>query len=186
MGLADYPRGLTVNAAESLITRGYKEHMWHHFQSKFFFPEAFVKAHPEILQELFQTFWDNAPKLEPYLEHVIARNRHETGDYLSSITTPTLCLVGSEDKVDADTGNSRGHHLSICATISKARKWKSSKAAATAFSGRSRRRPTGLFVNGWTATDAFKPFQQFKAVQTVRFGQRVLLLQALQLAESAL
>ena len=61
MGLPDYPRGLTVNAAESLITRGYKEHMWHHFQSKFFFPGAFVKAHPEILQELFQTFWDNAP-----------------------------------------------------------------------------------------------------------------------------
>ncbi|MGZ8531621.1 MAG: alpha/beta fold hydrolase, partial [Candidatus Binatia bacterium] len=105
MGLPDYPRGLTVNASDSLITRGYKEHMWHHFQSKFFFPEAFVKAHPEVLTELFKTFWDNAPKIEPYLEHVIARNRHETGEYLSKITTPTLCIVGSEDKVDADTGN---------------------------------------------------------------------------------
>lgn len=105
MGLPDYPRGLTVNATESLITRGYKEHMWHHFQSKFFFPEAFVKAHPEVLAELFAAFWDNAPKLEPYLEHVIARNRHETGEYLHKITCPTLCIVGSEDKVDADTGN---------------------------------------------------------------------------------
>jgi pimeloyl-ACP methyl ester carboxylesterase len=105
MGLLDYPRGLTVNASESLITRGYKEHMWHHFQSQFFFPEDFVKAHPEVLRELFKAFWDNAPKIEPYLEHVIARNRHETGAYLEQITTPTLCLVGSEDKVDADTGN---------------------------------------------------------------------------------
>jgi pimeloyl-ACP methyl ester carboxylesterase len=62
MGLPDYPRGLTANACESLIRRGYREHMWHHFQSKFFFPEAFVKAQPEVLTELFKAFWDNAPK----------------------------------------------------------------------------------------------------------------------------
>jgi pimeloyl-ACP methyl ester carboxylesterase len=105
MGLADYPRGLTANTCESLITRGYREHMWYHFQSKFFFPETFVKAHPEVLTDLFKAFWDNAPKIEPYLRHVIARNQHETGDYLHQITTPTLCLVGSEDGVDADTGN---------------------------------------------------------------------------------
>jgi len=105
MGLSDYPRGLTVNAAESLISRGYKEHMWHHFQSKFFFPEEFVNAHPDVLATLFKTFWDDAPKLEPYLCHVIARNQHETGAYLHKITAPTLCVVGSEDKVDADTGN---------------------------------------------------------------------------------
>ena len=48
---------------------------------------------------------NNAPKIEPYLWHVIARNQHETGEYLHQIATPTLCLVGSEDKVDADTGN---------------------------------------------------------------------------------
>lgn len=105
MGLPDYPRGLTVNAAESLISRGYKEHMWHHFQSKFFFPEEFVKSNREVLQELFKTFWDHAPKLEPYLNHVVARNQHETGEFLHKIKAPTLCLVGSEDKIDADTGN---------------------------------------------------------------------------------
>lgn len=105
MGLPDYPRGLTVNAAESLINRGYKEHMRHHFQSRFFFPEEFVRAHPDVLATLFKAFWDNAPKLEPYLCHVIARNQHETGAYLQKITAPTLCVVGSEDKVDADTGN---------------------------------------------------------------------------------
>ena len=105
MGMPDYPRGLTVNAAESLITRGYKEHMWHHFQSKFFFPEAFVKGNPKLLEILFNAFWDNAPKLKPYLHHVIARNRHETGAFLHKINIPTLCLVGSEDRVDADTGN---------------------------------------------------------------------------------
>ena len=105
MGLLDYPRGLTANTCESLITRGYREHMWHHFQSKFFFPEPFVKANPEVLTELFKAFWENAPKIEAYLWHVIARNQHETGEYLDRITAPTLCLVGSEDRVDADTGN---------------------------------------------------------------------------------
>jgi pimeloyl-ACP methyl ester carboxylesterase len=105
MGSPDYPRGLTVNAVESLISRGYKEHMRHHFESKFFFPEAFVKAQPEVLNELFQVFWDNAPKIEPYLEHVIARNRHETGELLEKIAVPTLCIVGGEDKAESDTGN---------------------------------------------------------------------------------
>ena len=105
MGLPNYPRGLTVNTCESLITRGYKEHIWHHFQSKFFFPEEFVQAHPEVLQALFKAFWENRPKLESYLNHVIARNQHESGEYLHKITTPTFCIVGSEDKVDADTGN---------------------------------------------------------------------------------
>ncbi|MDH3446154.1 MAG: alpha/beta hydrolase [Deltaproteobacteria bacterium] len=105
MGSPDYPRGLTVNACESLISRGYKEHIWLHFQSKFFFPEDFVNANRKVLEELFKSFWDYAPKIEPYMCHVIARNQHETGDYLHKITAPTLCLVGSEDQVDADTGN---------------------------------------------------------------------------------
>lgn len=105
MGFPDYPRGLTVNTVEGLITRGYKEHMRHHFESKFFFPEAFVKAHPEVLDKLFNVFWQNAPKIEPYLEHVIARNRHETGELLEQIRVPTLCVVGGDDKAESDTGN---------------------------------------------------------------------------------
>lgn len=105
MGSPDYPRGLTANTVEGLVGHGYKAHMRHHFESKFFFPEAFVKAHPEILDELFKVFWENAPKIEPYLEHVIARNRHETGELLHKIAVPTLCIVGGEDKAESDTGN---------------------------------------------------------------------------------
>jgi pimeloyl-ACP methyl ester carboxylesterase len=54
---------------------------------------------------LFKSFWDNRPQLDAYLRHVIARNQHETGELLDKITTPTLVLVGGEDKADADTGN---------------------------------------------------------------------------------
>ena len=105
MGNPDYPRWLTVNSLKSMIEKGYKEHMWSHFNSHFFFPPEFVKAHPEVLETLFKTFWENRPQLDAYLRHVVARNQHETGEFLDKITTPTLILVGGEDKADADTGN---------------------------------------------------------------------------------
>lgn len=105
MAKPDYPRWLTLHTLESLIEKGYREHMWSHFQSRFFFPPEFVKAHPEVLESLFKTFWQNRPDIDPYLRHVIARNQHETGELLHKINVPTLVLVGSEDKADSDTGN---------------------------------------------------------------------------------
>jgi hypothetical protein len=47
MGNPDYPRWLTVNSLKSMIEKGYEEHMRSHFNSHFFFPSEFVKAHPK-------------------------------------------------------------------------------------------------------------------------------------------
>lgn len=105
MGNPEYPRWLTLHSLESMIEKGYKEHIRSHFKSSFFFPPDFVKRRPEVVDWLFQAFWENRPMLKPYLRHVIARNQHETGESLNKINTPTLVLVASEDKVDADTGN---------------------------------------------------------------------------------
>jgi pimeloyl-ACP methyl ester carboxylesterase len=105
MSKPDYPRWLTLDSLKSMIEKGYKEYMAGHFQSRFFFPPEFVKARPDVLETLFKTFWDHRPQLDPYLRHVIARNQHETGDLLHKITTPTLVLVGGEDKAASDTGN---------------------------------------------------------------------------------
>lgn len=105
MGMPQYPRWLTLRSLESLIEKGYQEHIRSHFKSSFFFPPDFVKARPEVVDWLFQAFWEHRPMLKPYLRHVIARNQHETGEWLSRISAPTLVLVGSEDRVDADTGN---------------------------------------------------------------------------------
>src|SRR5688572_11488085 len=105
MGNPEYPRWLTVDSLKSMIEKGYKEHMLSHFKSRFFFPPEFVKSHPEVLETLFKSFWDNRPQLDPYLRHVIARNQHETGELLDKINTPTLVLVGDDDKADADTSN---------------------------------------------------------------------------------
>ena len=66
MGNPEYPRWLTVNSLKSMIEKGYKEHMLSHFKSRFFFPPEFVQAHPEVLEELFTTFWDNRPQLDPF------------------------------------------------------------------------------------------------------------------------
>jgi pimeloyl-ACP methyl ester carboxylesterase len=108
MGNPEYPRWLTLHSLQSMIEKGYKEYMWSHFLSPFFFPPEFVKTHPEILERLFKSFWDSRPMLKPYLHHVIARNQHEAGYHLARIAAPTLVIVGGEDKANADTGN---HYL---------------------------------------------------------------------------
>ena len=86
-------------SALRLVEKGYKEYMWGHFQSRFFFPPEYVKARPDVLETLFKTFWDHRPQLDPYLRHVIARNQHETGNLLHKITTPTLVLHGTRDRI---------------------------------------------------------------------------------------
>jgi pimeloyl-ACP methyl ester carboxylesterase len=105
MGRDDYPRWLTLHNVQSLIEVGYKEHMRRHFRSSFFFPTHYVQQHSEVIDRLFETFWEHRPMLKPYLRHVIARNQHETGDLLHKISAPTLVLVGSEDKAQSDTGS---------------------------------------------------------------------------------
>lgn len=105
MGLPDYPRGLALHSVQSMIEKGYEEHLRQHMRSDFFFPARFVKEHPEVVERLFRAFWEHRPHLGPYLRHVIARNHHETGDFLRQISVPTLVLVGSEDLAESDTGN---------------------------------------------------------------------------------
>ena len=105
MGLGDYPRGLTLHSVESLIEKGYEQHMHQHFKSNFFFPAQYVQEHSEVVERLFKAFWEHRPLLGPYLRHVIARNQHETGELLHKISVPTLVLVGSEDKAQSDTGS---------------------------------------------------------------------------------
>jgi pimeloyl-ACP methyl ester carboxylesterase len=63
MGKADYPRWLTLHSLQSLIEKGYREHMLSHFQSQFFFPPEFIREHPEVLERLFKSFWENRPQL---------------------------------------------------------------------------------------------------------------------------
>lgn len=105
MGNKEYHRGLAPHSVERMIEGGYEGYMREHFKSSFFFPSWFVKEHPEVVEKLFQAFWENRPPLRPYLRHVIARNQHETGDLLHKVSVPTLVLVGSEDRAPSDTGD---------------------------------------------------------------------------------
>lgn len=105
MGDPDYPRGLALHSMQSMIENGYEEHMRRHMRSAFFFPPRFVEEQPQVVERLFQAFWQRRPQLRPYLLHVIARNQHETGELLGRITAPTLVLVGGEDSAHSDTGN---------------------------------------------------------------------------------
>ena len=63
MGKPDYPRWLTLDSLKSMIEKGYKEYMWGHFQSRFFFPPDYVKARPDVLETLFKKFLGPSPAI---------------------------------------------------------------------------------------------------------------------------
>jgi pimeloyl-ACP methyl ester carboxylesterase len=106
-GRENYPRALTVGTVASLVEKGYARHIREHFQSPFFFTPTYVREHADVIEQLYQMFWEHRPQLRPYLRHVIARMQHETGERLREIAVPTLVLVGGEDRdeVHSDTGN---------------------------------------------------------------------------------
>jgi len=81
---------------------------------------------------------------------VIARNRDETAAYLDEITTPTLCLVGSEDKVDPDTGN----HVLITEPAGPYQRRRGYRRLRPLFLAEAGRKPIGLSTAGSRATDA--------------------------------
>ena len=97
-------RGIPVHTAEALIERGYEGYMRAHIADTFFTPE-FVERSPDIVSELVASFWDNRPSLRNYLEHVSARQRHQTAERLGDISHPCLLLVGDADTHMGGTGS---------------------------------------------------------------------------------
>ena len=97
-------RGIPVVTAENLIERGYEGYMASHIAATFF-TEDFVAQHPDVVDELVRSFWDNRPSLHDYLEHVTARQQHQTAERLTQISAPALVLVGDEDTGARGTGS---------------------------------------------------------------------------------
>jgi pimeloyl-ACP methyl ester carboxylesterase len=97
-------RGIPVHAAKEMIELGYERYMREHIRDTFFTPE-FVRAHPERVAWLHDTFWAHRPDLENYLRHVLARQEHQTADRLGDIATPTLVMIGDRDTQIMGTGS---------------------------------------------------------------------------------
>ena len=74
-------RGIPVVTAQSLIELGYEKYMADHIEETFFTAD-FASSHPDVVQSLVRSFWEHRPSLRDYLEHITARQQHQTAERL--------------------------------------------------------------------------------------------------------
>ena len=103
--LADYPRGVPLDAAYEMISKGYEKYQHDHWGPGFMFSDEFMKAHPDVVKQFQDLIVDEVPPLKCYLRHVVARQCHETTDIVHNIKVPTLVIVGSKDTHEGGTGS---------------------------------------------------------------------------------
>jgi pimeloyl-ACP methyl ester carboxylesterase len=113
-----YPRGLALNTVMEIIEKGFGQYYIDHYATDpFMFSDAYIAAHPEIIQQRAESAKDGTPALKPYLRHVIARQEHETTALLPQITTPTLVIHGDADK---ESGGVEGaSHIDSALTLAR-------------------------------------------------------------------
>jgi pimeloyl-ACP methyl ester carboxylesterase len=87
-----------------MIEHGYRGYMETHIEATFFTPE-FAAADPERVRWLVDAFWQHRPSVRDYLQHMSARQNHDTSARLGDITVPTLVLVGDADVRKGPTGS---------------------------------------------------------------------------------
>lgn len=98
-------RGIPVHVAVKMVEKGYERYMREHLSSEFFFSAEFRAQHPERIEEHIEQYFRYPTPLVNYLNHVVARQTHQTLDLLSNITAPTLVIVGENDTATIATGN---------------------------------------------------------------------------------
>jgi pimeloyl-ACP methyl ester carboxylesterase len=103
--LTDYPRGVPLDAAYEMISKGYEKYQHDHWGPGFMFSDEFMKSHPEVVKQFQDLIVDEVPPLKCYLRHVVARQCHETTDIVQNIKAPTLVIVGSKDTHEGGTGS---------------------------------------------------------------------------------
>jgi pimeloyl-ACP methyl ester carboxylesterase len=103
-GNPNQPAGLPLGAMTAMIEHGYRGYMETHIEATFFTPE-FAASDPERVRWLVDAFWDHRPSVRNYLQHMSARQNHDTSARLADITVPTLVLVGDRDVRKGPTGS---------------------------------------------------------------------------------
>jgi pimeloyl-ACP methyl ester carboxylesterase len=103
-GNPDQPVGLPLSAMTAMIEQGYRGYMEAHIEATFFTSE-FAAANPDRVRWLVDAFWEHRPSVRNYLQHMSARQNHDTGSLLGQITVPTLVLVGEADVRKGPTGS---------------------------------------------------------------------------------
>lgn len=95
-GASHNTRGIPLMMCLELTEKGYERYARDH-AIRIGYTKAFVKAHPEQVEEFLKVRLADLPSLEVYLRVVIARQEHDTLDRLKDIQVPTLLLVGDDE-----------------------------------------------------------------------------------------
>lgn len=98
-------RGVPLYTAEGLVEKGYERYIREHVRGPFFFTPEFANSQPTVVQQLADSFRENRPSLRTYLQHVVARQQHQTAERLHEITAKTLVIVGDDDRFTGGTGS---------------------------------------------------------------------------------
>jgi pimeloyl-ACP methyl ester carboxylesterase len=104
--------GIPLGLAVRLIEHGYGPDYWsrHLTDSDFPFSRAFREGRPEKVRALADAIRARQAPLRMYLQHVIARQTHDTRENLAEIRAPTLVLVGGQDRRTESIG---GDHVEM-------------------------------------------------------------------------
>lgn len=103
-GTSGHTLGVPVGTAASIVELGYRGYIGD-VQRRSFFTAEFAAAEPDAVQWLQDAFWEHRPSLVDYLQHVAARQQHDTRDRLAEIHQPTLVIVGDQDTHQGGTGS---------------------------------------------------------------------------------
>lgn len=103
--LEDYPRGVPIDTCVELIEKGYEKYQHDHWGPGFMFTDKFVREQPEVVKKFQDLIVEEVPPLKCYLRHIIARQCHETTEFIQQIKAPMLVIVGSKDTREGGTGN---------------------------------------------------------------------------------
>lgn len=112
-GTTGQETGLPLAIVARMIEVGYERFM-RESQRKSFFTDRFAEHRPEEVEWLFSTWRSHRPSLRAYLNHVLARQQHDTVARLADIDCPALILVGGADTALMGTRShlEQSHYLS--------------------------------------------------------------------------
>jgi pimeloyl-ACP methyl ester carboxylesterase len=97
-------RGIPLRTMLKLLDEGYEGWQERYIRESVL-TEEFQAEQSDLADEIVRVKLAEAPALEDYLKHTIARQQHQTTERLHEITMPTLVVIGSEDRDTGGTGN---------------------------------------------------------------------------------
>lgn len=100
----EMPRGIPLGLAVALAERGYEEFFKDRVRVTFFPPQVLARE-PDYVRWVVDAVWRNAPTVEGYLKHVVARQAFQSADRLDRIGAPTLIMIGDADDFPGFAGS---------------------------------------------------------------------------------